>query len=55
MSKQGQIDQIQKDWDNNERWQTVERAYTAEDVVKLRGTVMVEHTLARLGAEILWQ
>ena len=37
------------------RWKGVERDYSAEDVVKLRGTVMVEHTLARLGAEKLWR
>jgi isocitrate lyase len=39
----------------NPRWQGVERAFKAEDVVRLRGTVHVEHSLARLGAEKLWR
>ncbi len=38
----------------NGRWEGIERPYTAEDVLRLRGTVQVEHTLARLGAERLW-
>lgn len=37
------------------RWNGIERAYTSEDVSRLRGTVAVEHTLARLGAERLWE
>lgn len=37
------------------RWQEIERSYTAEDVVRLRGSVRVEHTVARLGAEKLWR
>ena len=45
---------IRKDWATNPRWAGVERPYTADDVVRLRGTVQVEHTLARLGAERLW-
>jgi isocitrate lyase len=49
-----QIQQLEKDWENNERWQGVTRPYSAEEVVKLRGSVQVEHTLARLGAEKLW-
>lgn len=36
------------------RWKGVERTYTAEDVVRIRGSVQEEHTLARLGAERLW-
>jgi isocitrate lyase len=47
--------EIAKDWDSNPRWRGVRRPYTAEDVVRLRGTVVVEHTLARLGAEKLWR
>lgn len=46
---------ITLDWTNNERWTGVERPYTAEDVVRLRGTIQVEHTLARRGAERLWR
>jgi isocitrate lyase len=46
---------ITLDWTNNDRWKGVERPYAAEDVVKLRGTVQVEHTLARRGADRLWR
>lgn len=49
-----QAAEIQKDWDTNERWKGVTRDYTAEDVVKLRGSVQEEFTLARRGAEQLW-
>src|SRR6202041_3910838 len=41
-------------WRSNPRWQGITRPYKAEDVIRLRGTVQVEHTLARLGAERLW-
>jgi isocitrate lyase len=47
-------EQIKLDWSNNPRWHGVTRNYTVEDVVRLRGTVAVEHSLARLGAEKLW-
>ncbi|MGH8172005.1 MAG: isocitrate lyase [Rhodanobacteraceae bacterium] len=47
-------DAIKLDWANNPRWKGVRRNYSAEDVVRLRGTVQVEHSLARLGAEKLW-
>ena len=46
--------EIQKDWDTNPRWQGIQRNYTAEDVVRLRGSLQIEHTLARRGAEKLW-
>ncbi len=49
-----QVAALQKDWDENPRWKGVQRDYTAEDVVRLRGSVMPEHTLARQGAEKLW-
>jgi isocitrate lyase len=45
---------LQKDWDTNPRWQGVRRTYAAADVVRSRGSVAVEHTLARRGAEKLW-
>jgi isocitrate lyase len=48
-------EQLRKEWQTNPRWRGVERAYKAEDVVRLRGTVHVEHSLARLGAEKLWR
>ena len=47
-------EQIQHDWDTNPRWKDVTRTYTAEDVVALQGSVVEEHTLARRGAEVLW-
>ncbi len=47
-------EQIKLDWRNNPRWNGITRNYTAEDVVRLRGTVPIEHSLARLGAEKLW-
>ncbi len=43
------------EWANNPRWQGVERPYTAGDVLRLRGSIHIEHTLARLGAERLWE
>jgi isocitrate lyase len=42
------------DWATNPRWKGVERPYTAEDVLRLRGSIHIEHTLARMGAERLW-
>ncbi len=48
-------DQLRLDWQNNPRWHGVSRPYHPEDVVRLRGTVPIEHSLARLGAEKLWR
>ena len=45
---------LEHDWVTNSRWNGVERPYTAEDVLRLRGSIHIEHTLARLGAERLW-
>src|SRR3546814_2568165 len=45
---------LQKSWAEDPRWQGIKRGYGAEDVVRLRGSVLVEHTLARRGAEKLW-
>ncbi|MEM9605082.1 MAG: isocitrate lyase [Pseudomonadota bacterium] len=53
-SRQAQIDALEKDWAENPRWKGVTRPYTAEDVVRLRGSIQPEHTLARRGAEKLW-
>jgi isocitrate lyase len=47
--------ELRKDWQTNPRWKGVDRPYSAEDVVRLRGSVHVEHSLARLGAEKLWK
>ena len=48
------IQQLQSDWATNPRWAGVKRPYTAEDVLKLRGSIQIEYTLARLGAQKLW-
>ena len=47
--------ELETQWQTDDRWSGIERTYTAEDVVRLRGSVVEEHTLARLGAERLWQ
>ncbi|MFX0537732.1 isocitrate lyase [Ornithinimicrobium sp. Y1847] len=47
--------EIEHDWSTNPRWRGVQRRYTAEDVVRLRGSVVEEYTLARRGAERLWE
>src|SRR6478672_589244 len=47
-------EQLTLEWTNNPRWTGIDRPYTAEDVVRLRGTVAIEHSLAKLGAEKLW-
>ncbi|MCC5861727.1 MAG: isocitrate lyase [Gammaproteobacteria bacterium] len=47
--------QLTQEWASNPRWKGVTRPYTAEDVIRLRGTVQIEHTLARMGAEKLWR
>ena len=48
-------DQLKADWATNPRWAGIERGYPAEEVVRLRGTVAIEHSLARLGADKLWK
>ncbi len=55
MSNQQAIEQLKKDWAENPRWKGVERGYTAEEVVRLRGSVQIEYSLARMGAEKLWK
>src|SRR3954451_20065812 len=52
---QAEADQLEARWRDDPRWGGVERTYTAADVVRLRGSVVPEHTLARLGAERLWE
>src|SRR5450432_1586718 len=49
-----QVAALEKDWAANPRWKGIKRTYSAADVVRLRGSVQVEHTLARRGAEKLW-
>ena len=53
-SREQQVQALQHDWDTNPRWKGVTRTYSAEDVVRLRGSVQIEHTLAKRGAEKLW-
>src|SRR5437588_2564729 len=47
-------EQLTREWNTAERWGGIERSYQADEVVRLRGSVQVDHTLARLGAERLW-
>jgi isocitrate lyase len=55
MSEPRTATEIRNSWANDARWKGVKRHYSAEDVVRLRGSIQVEHTLARMGAERLWQ
>ena len=55
MTKKDLIEALQRDWENSPRWKGVKRNYIAADVVRLRGSVTIEHTLARLGAEKFWR
>jgi isocitrate lyase len=52
---QEQTERLAQQWAQDERWAGIERSYTAEEVVRLRGSVVPESTLARLGAERLWR
>ena len=51
MNRDNEIAQLKKEWAENPRWKNTTRPYSAEDVVRLRGSVQIEHTLARRGAE----
>ena len=55
MTRAEQVQQLEQDWKKNPRWKGVRRDYAAADVVRLRGSVQEEHTLARRGAEKLWK
>jgi len=55
VKRQEQIKALEKDWAENSRWADVTRDYSAEDVVRLRGSVLEEYTLAKRGAEKLWK
>jgi isocitrate lyase len=54
LTREQQIAQLEQDWAENPRWNGIKRGYSAADVVKLRGSLFIEHTLARRGAEKLW-
>ncbi|MEC1524384.1 isocitrate lyase [Neobacillus niacini] len=47
--------ELQESWEMDNRWNGITRPYSAEDVIKLRGSIDIEHTLARRGAEKLWK
>ncbi|NNF01592.1 MAG: isocitrate lyase, partial [Bacteroidia bacterium] len=45
---------LEHQWEHTDRWKDIKRNYTASDVVKLRGNIRVEHSIAKMGAEKLW-
>lgn len=53
--KNERIDTLQESWELDTRWKGITRPYSAEDVIRLRGSIDIEHTLARYGAEKLWK
>lgn len=55
MMNQLEVTKLQESWEKDSRWAGIERAYTAGEALRLRGSIQVEHTLARLGAERLWK
>ena len=54
MTQEKQIKNIERDWAENPRWTGIKRGYAGADVVRLRGSVQIEYTIARMGAERLW-
>ncbi|MGD8556847.1 MAG: isocitrate lyase [Chromatiales bacterium] len=54
MTREEQVAALKKEWAENPRWANINRGYSAEDVVRLRGSVQPEYTIARRGAEKLW-
>ena len=54
LTREQQIAALEKDWAENPRWKGIKRSYSAADVVRLRGSLQVEHTLAKRGSEKLW-
>ncbi len=54
LTRQQQVAALEKDWAENPRWKGIKRSYSAADVVRLRGSIQIEHTLAKRGAEKLW-
>ena len=53
MNRATAIKELAQEWETTTRWKTSKRPYSAEDVVRLRGSVQIEHTLARRGANKL--
>ncbi len=54
MSNSGNLSKIAGGWSSDPRWEGIERPYAAEEVVRLRGSIQMEYTLARMGAERFW-
>lgn len=54
MNRTTQINEIKEDWSVNPRWNGIERPYSAEKVLELRGSYRIQYTIAQLGAEKLW-
>jgi isocitrate lyase len=54
LNREQQIAALEKDWAENPRWKGIKRGYSAADVVRLRGSLAIEHTLAKRGADKLW-
>ncbi|MDQ0416958.1 isocitrate lyase [Croceifilum oryzae] len=55
MTFQDQLTLLKQEWELNPRWNGIVRPYQAEEVLKLRGSLVIEHTLAQKGAERLWE
>jgi isocitrate lyase len=55
MSAKFEAEQLRREWASYPRWAGIERTYGPEDVIRLRGSVCIEHTLARLGADKFWK
>ncbi|MEK4484168.1 isocitrate lyase [Psychrobacillus sp. FSL H8-0484] len=53
-TRQQQVEELQNQWNEESRWKGIERPYSPEEVIRLRGSLQIEHTLARKGAERLW-
>src|SRR5438105_5288842 len=54
MARNGKAAQLTQEWATNHRWDGIERPYSGEEVERLRGSIHIEHSLARMGAERLW-
>src|SRR5919199_4597379 len=54
MLNRNQVAEIEQEW-RSPRWEGITRPYTAEDVARLRGSIKIEYTIARIGAERLWR
>src|SRR5213075_777293 len=54
MARRFETKSLERDWKHNARWDGIVRDYTADDVLRLRGSIDIEYTLAELGAERLW-